>query len=211
MNLRTIILHTVLLTFSLLFAVPAMCQYGLEENKDAGYAYGVKVYNGKHFTSDEIEKINRGQDSANASYAGRMYMPFDLLDEAGKHICTASVMGKVTILAFREPTDTRHYEVLKDLAGRYNTNKDVQLVLVSFDTSGFKKTLTAQGLASLSYVRVREIGEAHEMNFGNSFPSFVVLNKHTIVSLVMGGRIGSNTNFAEEISRTVDKLLAIKD
>ena len=193
----------VIISLPLLSVTPALAQVH-NSTTDTGYVQDVKVYNGKEFGANEMEKINHVRDSANASYIGRMYMPFDLIDQDGRHICTASSTDKVTLLVFREPTDNHHLQELKDLYDKYRKSNKFLMVIVTFDTNSTKRTM-AEANIQLPFAGVRWMSDMQHMSFHNGTPSFVVLNKYGVVSYVSGGHMNSKEDMLEPVKKNYFK------
>lgn len=174
--------------------------------QDTAYSNGVQVHYGKTFSDSEVSQMNRQQEAANFSPIGKRYRSFDLADQYGKRISSASSLGKVSLLVFWEPTDNSHLRELKELWSQFGSDPHFQMVLVTFDTSALKKTFEDYQ-PPFSCAMVRSVWDVHEMNYRNGLPSYVVLNKNLVVSLVYAKHIGGPDDKMNELKTVVKNLL----
>jgi len=152
------------------------------------------------------QQYRHERDSLNAGSIGHLYIPFDLIDQDKRHICTASSMGKVTLFVFWEPTAQNELSEIKTIYNEFANNTKFQMVIVTFDTTGFQKTLTDISM-SVPYTIVREVSTVNDMDFRNGTPTFVLLDKNLIVSKICSPwEMGGKSNIAE-VKNIIKNLL----
>lgn len=136
------------------------------------------------YAPNSISQMVRNQhslDERNFSHVGQPYVNFDLHTQDSKSYNNKSLEGKVTLLFFWSDFDLAK---LKDIYMAYHKRRDFQLVFVTFDTVGLKNTMVGNGLqAPYIYVGFMD-NKLSEMNFANGFPSFVLIDKKSIVKQV---------------------------
>lgn len=149
----------------------------------AGDVFGQEEFY-PEYAPNSISQMVRNQrslDERNFSHVGQPYVNFDLHTQDSKSYNNKSLEGKVTLLFFWSDFDLAK---LKDVYTTYRKNRDFQLLFVTYDTVGLKKTMAANSIHA-PYVFIGFMdNKLSEMNFGNGFPSFVLIDKKSIVKQV---------------------------
>lgn|GEM_PF-707098 len=182
-----------------------------QDKADTGEVHGVKIYSGKGFSDEEMSTIFGHKDSMNDEHIGEKYVPFDITTTVGQHFNNASCKGKVTVLFFWMVTaGYDHIPPINKIYDSLKNNPNFQLISVT-DEGELVPDFLKQNDVHFPIAYVDREVEARRMNYGNGFPSYVILNKAGIVISVRHGISEIPSPYSTSIDKvyaTINRLLS---
>lgn len=134
-------------------------------------------------------------DSVNKAATGREYMPYSLHTRDGDLLCTENGRNKVTMLVFWYPTcHCWNYEELNKLYESLKDDAQFRMAAVTFEQNMVAGFLEQEDFR-LPIAFVRWQNDCVRLNYGNGFPSFVIIDKKGRVARLGVNKLGDNAEY----------------
>lgn len=126
-------------------------------------------------------------DSMQRSHIGKTYPAFEITTLDGRKINQNSLIGKVTWLNFWFedcPGCRNEFDKLNKLYDSLKNNPDFQFVAITYDRKETLPEFIKQFKLNFPIATVPSEAIAQTMNYGNGFPTNMIIDKHGKVALV---------------------------
>lgn len=146
-------------------------------NVDTIDVHGEKMWIGKEIDGKQLKKRI---DEANSQFYGTQHRGFRFTTTTGEDISSGSSSDRVSLFAMWDPTCHYKLDKLNELQKQYENNKDIQVVVVTFDTTGLAQMITDEKL-DLKFAMVRDASELNKVGYGNGYPSYIIMAKDNVI------------------------------
>lgn len=138
---------------------------------------GEKMWLGKEIDGDKLKKRKA---ESNSRYYGTQHRGYHMLTPTGEEINMMTSSNKISFFATWDPTCHYKLDKLNELQKQYKDNKDLQIVVVVFDTTGLSKLIADEKL-ELKFAQVRDGDEMNKVNCGNGYPGYIIMAKDNVI------------------------------